>query len=62
MNTVRSIIQGDGSEQNRGYLPAGTKISVEAFTGTGFDDEVAATVADPVLQRFNIPVYVDLEQ
>lgn len=59
VGTVRTVIQGDGSEQNRGYLPAGTKISVETFTGTDFDDEVAPEVADPALQRFNIPVYID---
>lgn len=58
-DAVKSVILGDGSSENRGYLPAGTKIRVIALTGTAYDDAVEPAVADPTLQRFNIAIYTD---
>lgn len=57
---VQRIILGDGSEENQGYLPAGTKIEIEAHSASSFDAEIAPVEIPPNLQLFNIAVYTDL--
>lgn len=57
---VQGVILGDGSEENQGYLPAGTKIEIEAHSASSFDTETTPVTVDPNLQLFDIPVYTDL--
>lgn len=58
-NAVKEIVLGDGSGENQGYLPAGTKIEVNALDSAAFDAAIAPVVSDPNLQLFNLPIYID---
>ncbi len=58
-DAVKAVIEGDGSEENRGYLPAGTKIRVIALDTDAFNTAIADAPTVPVIQRFDIEIHRD---
>lgn len=58
-DAVKAVILGDGSEENRGYLPAGTKIRVIALDTDAFNSAIEVIPTVPVIQRFGIEIHRD---